>query len=250
MSMQLTLDQLQKLRLKGMMQALSEQMEQSIYASLSFEERLMHLVDREVILRENNQLSSRLKKSKLKQNIVMEELDFTSARGLDRQVLAQLSHCQWVKEHRNILIVGPTGTGKTFLACALAHKACLEGYSVSYQRMPRLMGELSLGRGDGSYAKRMKELSKSRILILDDWGLVPLELTQRRDLLEILEDRQGNGSTLITSQLPVKLWHEAINDATLADAILDRVVHNAYRIELRGESMRKIKAKALTEGGE
>lgn len=249
MSMQLTLDQLQKLRLKGMTQALNEQVEQSMYAALSFEERLMHLVDREVILRENNQLSARLKKSKLKQNIVMEELDFTTARGLDRQVLAKLSHCQWVKDHRNILIIGPTGTGKSFLACALAHRACLEGYSVSYQRMPRLMGELSLGRGDGSYAKRMKALSKSRVLILDDWGLVPLELSQRRDLLEILEDRQGCGSTIITSQLPVKLWHEGINDATLADAILDRVVHNAYRIELKGESMRKIKAKALSEEG-
>ena len=248
MSIQLTIDQMQKLRLKGMIQALNEQVEQSIYATLSFEERLMHLVDRETILRENSRLNTRLRKSKLKQHITMEGLDFKQDRGLERQVLVQLSHCQWVKEHRNILIVGPTGTGKTFLACALAHKACLEGYSVLYQRMPRLMGELSLGRGDGSYSKRMKELSKSQILILDDWGLVPLELMQRRDLLEILEDRQGCGSTLITSQLPVKLWHDAINDATLADAILDRVVHNAYRIELKGESMRKLKAKALTEG--
>jgi DNA replication protein DnaC len=169
----------------------------------------------------------------------MEDIDHRSHRNLDKSLLATLSQCQWASSHQNILIVGPCGTGKTFLACALAHKACLSGYTVLYYRIGRLLSELQLNKGDGQYGKRMGDLAKTDVLILDDFGLSPLIEEHRRDLLEILDDRHDKRSTIVTSQIPIKLWHESIGNETLADAILDRLVHNSHRLEIKGESMRK-----------
>lgn len=169
-------------------------------------------------------------------------LDYATPRGLDKSLLLMLTHCQWIKARQNILIVGPTGTGKTFLACALAHKACLTGYTSRYYRLPRLLADMQLSKGDGRYAQLMKELAKVDVLLLDDFGLTPFTDEHRRDLLELLDDRHEKSATLMTSQLPVKLWHETIGSGTLADAILDRLVHNAHRLEMKGESMRKKKS--------
>jgi DNA replication protein DnaC len=237
-----TIDKLHALRLFGMVKALSEQMEQANMNKLSFEERLGFLIDREATERENIKLKFRLIKAKLKQMAVVEDIDYHQPRGLDKSLIKQLANCAWVRDHHNILIVGPTGTGKSFIACALGHKACLEGHTVLYVRLTRLLPELVISKGDGSYIKKLNELAKTDVLILDDWGLVTLTADHRRDLLEILDDRHGRKSTIVTSQLPIKLWHESINDGTLADAILDRLIHNAHRIELKGESMRKVKA--------
>jgi len=238
-----TLDKLQTLRLYGMKNALSEQMEDADIESLTFDDRLGLMVDREIMEKESRRLLTRLKKAKLNQSAAMEDIDYRHPRGLDKSLMLHLSSCQWIKSHQNVLIVGPTGTGKTYLACALAHKACLEGYSSSYMRLPRLLPELIIAKGTGTHIKKLNELAKIDVLILDDWGLMSMNVEHRRDLLEILDDRHDKRSTIVTSQLPIKLWHEAINDNTLADAILDRLVHNAHRIELKGESMRKIRAK-------
>lgn len=238
-----TIDKLNVLRLLGMIKALTEQMERADANTLSFEERLGFLVDREIMERENKKLKSRLKKARLKQMAAIEDIDYTQPRGLDKSLVRQLATCNWIKEHRNLVIIGPTGTGKSFIACALAHKACLEGYTSYYVRLPRLLPELIICKGDGSYMRKLEELAKIDLLILDDWLLTPLTAEHRRDLLEVLDDRHGQKSTIVTSQLPVKLWHENINDGTLADAILDRLIHNAHRLELKGESMRKIKGK-------
>ncbi|MCX6226984.1 MAG: IS21-like element helper ATPase IstB, partial [Bacteroidia bacterium] len=221
-----TLDKLQTLRLCGMLKALEEQRQISDIDTLSFEERLGLLVDRELLDRENRKIKSRLQKAKLKQCATLEDIDYRNSRGVDKTLLLQLASCNWIKEHRNILIAGPTGTGKTYLACALAQKSCIEGYSSMYARLPALLPELTISKGDGSYIKLMKTFSKFEVLILDDFGLTPLTPEQRRDLLEIIEERHDRCSTIITSQLPIKLWHETINDKTLADAILDRLVHN------------------------
>lgn len=237
-----TLDKLRCLRLQGMVKAYTEQQQQTDINDISFDERLALLVDREMLDRENRRLKTRLRKAKLKQQAVMEDIDYKQPRGIDKSLLLKLTDCNWIKEHHNILIIGATGTGKTYLSCALAHKACLQGFSAYYARLPRLLPELLIAKGDGSYIKRMHELAKTDVLILDDWGLITLTAEHRRDLLEILDDRHGSKSTIVTSQLPVKLWHDTINDSTLADAILDRLIHNAYRLELKGESMRKLKS--------
>lgn len=238
-----TLDKLHTLKLTGMAAALADQSAAPDITDLSFEERLGLLVDREMTERENRRMSSRLRQARLRHNAILEDLDYHSPRGLDKGLIQSLTSCQWVKEHLNVLITGPTGVGKTWLACALAHKACREGNTARYVRLTRLLRELSIAKGDGQYAKLLTNLAKVDVLILDDWGLMKLSAENRRDLLEVLEDRHGRRSTIATSQLPIEEWHGVIGDATLADAILDRLVHNAYKINLRGESMRKRHAK-------
>lgn len=234
-----TMDKLRALKLYGMLKAFTEQNDSTEYADLSFEERIGLLIDREVTERDNRRLAARLKQAKLRQSACMENVDYRSQRGLDKSLMKSLSQCQWIKEGLNILITGPCGAGKSFIACALAHKACLNGYIVRYLRAPRMFQDIVISKGDGSYAKLMKSYAKSHVLVIDDWGLSVLTDHERNDLLEILEDRHNIHSTIMTSQLSVKHWHEAIGNATLADAILDRLVHNAYKIELKGESMRK-----------
>lgn len=234
-----TLEKLQTLRLAGMLKALSEQQLMPEINSLGFEERLGLLIDREVTERENHRLDTRLKKAKLRHTCCVEDLEFKTSRGLDQALVLHLAACTWIARGINVLISGPTGVGKSYLACALGHKACLEGYSALYLRLPRLFEELRLAKADGRYGKLMLSYAKTDLLVLDDWGLTPMTDPQRRDLLELLEDRYGKRATIVTSQLPVSSWHEAIGDPTLADAILDRIVHNAHKIELKGESMRK-----------
>ncbi len=238
-----TLDKLHALKLTGMAAALADQSATPDITDLSFEERLGLLVDREMTERDNRRMSSRLRRAKLRHAAILEDIDYRNSRGLNKGLVQSLASCQWVKEHLNVLITGPTGVGKTWLACALAHKACREGYTAQYVRLTRLLGELTIAKGDGQYSKLLTSLAKVDVLILDDWGLMKLSAENRRDLLEVLEDRHGRRSTIATSQLPIEEWHGVIGDATLADAILDRLVHNAYKINLRGESMRKQQAK-------
>ena len=243
MLMHPTLDKIEQLRLFGMAKALREQFQNQAATTLSFEERLGLLIDREMSERENKRLATRLRTAKLRISAAIEDIDFRQPRGLDKSLVLSLASNQWITEHHNLLIVGPTGVGKSYLACALSHKACRDGHVVLYQRLPRLLEELALSHHDGRYRKLMKSLLKADLLILDDFGLAPLTTEQQRDLLEIIDDRYDRRSTLVTSQLPVKHWHDILADPTLADAILDRLVHNAYKIELKGESMRKSKSK-------
>jgi DNA replication protein DnaC len=240
-----TLDKLLALRLAGMHDALREQSQSSAYLTLSFEERLGLLVDREALVRENRLLAQRMKKASLRQEACVEDIEFHHPRNLDRSVVLSLASCQWVRSRRNCLITGATGTGKTYIACALAHKACREGFSVHYERLSRTLGELALARRDGSYLQRLRTLSRIDVLVMDDWGVAPLSDEGRRDLLELLDDRYDRKSTVVTSQLAVDDWHDYLADPTLADAILDRLVHNAHRLALSGDSIRKVKAAAL-----
>ena len=238
-----TLEKLHTLRLAGMSKALHEQMTMPDIDTLGFEERLGLLADRELTEREDRRLKTRLRQAKLKQHACIEDIDYRAPRGLDKALIVQLAACRWVQEGLNLIINGPTGVGKTWIACALAHKACRQGYTALYLRLPRLFEQLSLAHGDGRFPKLMDAFAKTDLIVLDDWGLAKLTAEQRRDLLELLDDRHGSRSTLVTSQLPVDHWHEIIADPTLADAILDRLVHNAYRIHLKGETMRKRHAK-------
>jgi len=242
-----TLEKLQQLKLTGMVQALMEQLKMPEITELSFDERLGLLVDREITHRDDRRLTNRLRTAKLRQNACIEDVDYRHPRGLDKSVITRLATCQWVRDRHNVLITGPTGIGKTWLACALGHQACRDGLTALYLRLPRLLQELPVAKGDGRYVKLMGTLAKTDVLILDDWALAPLNDENRRDLLEVLEDRHDRRATLITSQLPLEHWHAAIGEPTLADAILDRLVHNAYKIVLKGESMRKRRAAQKTD---
>jgi DNA replication protein DnaC len=241
-----TLEKLQTLRLSGMYKALTEQMTLPESETLSFEERLGLLADRELTERQDRRLKTRLRQARLKHNACVEDLDYRAPRGLDKALMLELATGRWVHEGLNVIINGPTGVGKTWIACALAQKACREGYTALYLRLPRLFEDLSLAHGDGRFTRLMAGFAKTDLIILDDWGLAKFTGEQRRDLLELLDDRHGNRSTLVTSQVPVEHWHEVIGDHTLADAILDRLVHSAYRINLKGESMRKRRARLTT----
>jgi len=240
-----TRESLKQLRLFGMLKALEEQQQTEEWSALSFEERLGLLVDRERIDQENRSVTARLRRARLGQQAAIEDVDMRTGRGLDRSMFTSLASCTWITHHHNLLITGPTGVGKSWVACAFGHKACRENHSVLYHRLGRLFSELSTARGEGRYLRLLKSLSQIELLILDDWGLTPLNGDQLRDLLEILEDRHGRKSTVITSQLPVDLWHEWLGEATLADAIMDRLVHNAYKINLKGDSLRKNLSKSL-----
>ena len=244
-----TLDKLRTLRLSGMARALEEQIHLPDCQAMPFEERLGLLVDREVTDRENRKLAVRLSKAHLRQQAAIEDVDYRKPRGLDRSLLLSLSSCQWIHERQNCLITGPTGVGKTYLACALAQKACREGLSAHYVRLTRLTDDLAIARADGTYRRRLTALARFDLLVLDDWGLAPMNDAGRRDLLEILDDRYDRRATLVASQLPVENWHKALADPTLADAILDRLIHNAHRIPLHGESMRKQRADAARANG-
>jgi len=239
---QQTLDQLYALRLTGMAEALEEQMRLSDISSLTFDERFALLLEREITIRDDRRLTRLLRAAKLAIQAAMEDIDFRSPRGLDRSVILRLGACQWIHEHDNVMISGATGTGKSYLACALGHSACRHGLTTRYYRFSRLLGQLALARADGSYVRLLDRLAKTQRLILDDFGLAPLTDPERRDLLEVLEDRYGQRATLLTSQLPFDHWHAVVGDATFADAILDPVIHNAHKITLKGPSMRRKKA--------
>lgn len=236
---QITLDRLYQLRLLGMREALRGQLEQGGFESMPFEDRLGILIEAEDAARVNARIHVRIKKAKIRQNARIEELDYRIARNIDRGLLDSLASCRWLKEKRNVIFAGPAGVGKTFLSSALTLKACQEGFSARYYRLPRLLHDLDVARAEGKYANALSSLNHVDLIVLDDWLIAPLHDVHRRDLLEILDDRYDTKSTMIASQLPVELWHEAIGDPTLADAILDRLVHNAYRLDLNGESMRK-----------
>lgn len=234
-----TLEKLSALRLYGMLHGLQDQQKMPAVTQMSFEERLGLLVDREAADRDSRRLAQRLKGACLRQNAAVEDIDFRHPRGLDRSRVLGLASCEWIKSRDNCIITGPTGAGKSYIACALANKACREGYSVLYARTGRLLQDLQVARAEGSYARRLRTLSRTDLLVLDDWAMAPLSDPQRRDLFEILDDRYDRHSTLVAAQVPIEHWHESIGDPTLADAMLDRLVHNAHKITLKGDSMRK-----------
>lgn len=239
-----TINQLRQLKLSGMANALVSQVEHpSTYEGLSFEERLQLLTDSESQDREQRKQQRLLKAAKLKLAANARDIDYLHPRGLKQSVIASLLQCDWLNKSQNLLITGPCGSGKTYIACALAHTACMKGHSVRYYRLSRLMLALSQAKADGTYSRVLQSLAKIDLLIFDDWGLEPLKAAQRNDLMEIMDDRHDSSSTAIISQLPTEEWHQSIGDNTLADAILDRLMHNAHRIKLKGESMRKINSK-------
>lgn len=234
-----TATQLAELGLSGMLDALNEQQESIQYLDLSFEERLGLLVDREVSERAARKLATRLRGAKLRHDACIEDIDFHAHRGLQRAVVMGLASSQWVASHQNIMLTGPTGVGKSYLACALANAAIRAGYTALYKRAPRLFQDLSIARGDGRYPKVLQQFARVDILVLDDFCLTPLVGNESLDLMEVLEDRSERRSTIVTAQLPVDAWHHAMGDPTLADAILDRLVNNAHIIPLAGDSLRK-----------
>ena len=244
-----TLERLRELKFHGMAKSFEEQLRSSDYAELGFEERLGLMIDREKTERENRRFKTRLARAKIRQQACLEDLDTSPSRGFDKSLLKSLSTCQWMRDHLNLLIDGPTGSGKSFLASAFAHKACREGFRVLYFRAPRLFEDLALAHGDGRYPKLMNAMAKTHLIVIDDWGLSKMTDPQQCDFLEILEDRDGIHSTLMASQTPPGHWHELMDNPTVADAILDRLIHNAYKINLKGESMRKKKSPLTPAAG-
>lgn len=239
MSVNQTIETLQKLKLKGMHKGFEEQLGIPDVREMSFEERFGLLVNRELTERGNRKLADRLRQAQLKENASIENIDFKNTRGIEKSNILTFSDCEWVRRKQNVIITGPTGVGKTFLACALAQKAIREEFTAAYYRIPRLFEELAIGRGDGRYIKILEKISKVNVMVLDDWGLSVLTESERKDLLEIVEERYNARSTIIATQLPIEKWHEIIYDQTIADAILDRLVHNSHKIQLKGPSMRK-----------
>jgi DNA replication protein DnaC len=237
-----TIEGLYALKLPAMAAGLADQTSQASYQALSFEERLGLLVDRELTERENRRLERHLKQAKLRTNAVVEDIDFRRRRGLERAQVLQLTEAGWVGAHHNIVIVGPTGIGKTFLACALARAALHRSHTALYLRASRMLDELAIARVDGRFQRLTASWARIDVLVIDDFLLRPLSADQAADTLEVIEDRAGLRSTILTSQLPVGMWHEALGEPTLADAILDRVLQNVHRIELQGESMRRTQA--------
>jgi len=233
-----TLEKLRSLKLSGMAEAYAKQFTQP-QSDLDFESRFALLIEQEWLTRQNRKLQRRLSQAKLQQAACMEDIDYEKPRGLVKAKMLELSHNQWLTQHFNLLITGSTGCGKTYIACALAHRACLDGNTSRYYRLPRLWQELKVAKANGTYTQWLTQLAKIDCLILDDWGLVVPDPEKQQDLLEILDDRYKKRSTIITSQIPIQQWHDYLNDPTFADAILDRLVHNAIRIELKGDSMRK-----------
>jgi DNA replication protein DnaC len=237
------MDKLAAMRLHGMVDALQAQQQDPQAGELSFHERLAILVDHQWTWRENQALGRRMKAAKLRSNACVEEIDFRASRGLDRSVIRALAQqSSWVAKHENIFVMGPTGVGKSFVACALAQKACRDGYSVYYARAQSLFRDLALARADGSLRHLLARLGRIDVIVIDDWAMAPMAESERREFWEICEERYQRRSTVLTSQLPIGRWHEQIGDPTLADGILDRLVHNAHRIEMKGDSMRKTKA--------
>jgi DNA replication protein DnaC len=245
---QQTLTRLRALKLFGLADAFAQQLEQPPTQALAFEERLALLVEREMTYRENRRLQSLLRAAKLRQSACVEDIDYRHPRGLERALVSTLSNGDWIRAHHNLHITGPTGTGKSWLACAFGHQACRQGLSVRYERTGRLLEQLRVARGDGSYPKLLRQLARVELLILDDFGLKPLTQTERHDLLEVIEDRHGVRSTLLTSQLPIRNWHEYLNEPTVADALLDRLLNGAHRLELSGDSLRKKSALTKVKG--
>jgi DNA replication protein DnaC len=234
------LDKLTRLRLGALRVALEEQLQSTQYADLPFEDRLGLLIDRECTQRDNNRLKRRLKTAKLPLPATIEDLDISASRGLDRRLILHLAQGEWIRQHLNILVLGPTGVGKTFLSSALAHAACRCDFTVRYYRTSRLLHQLSMAHADGSYPDLLHTLARTQLLVFDDWLRDPLTRSQSQDLLEIVDDRYGRSSTLVATQVPVAEWHVRFPDPTIGDAILDRLIHNAYRLNLEGESRRKI----------
>ncbi len=237
-----TIEKMNAMKLFGMVSAFENQLSSSEYKELSFEERVGLLVDAEWTAREQRKLSRRLRAAKLRYSACLENVNFQAPRGLNREQILSLGSCRFVGERHNLLITGPTGIGKSFLACAFVERACRRGFTGCYVRAPRLLHELAVARGDGSYTRLLTKLAKIDLLAIDDWLLHPLKESERRDLMEVIEDRAERGSTLIATQLPLKQWHEAIGDPNQADAICDRILHSAHRITLKGASLRKTKA--------
>jgi DNA replication protein DnaC len=237
-----TIEKLYDMKLNGMAEGFKDQLQQPDLSDLSFEERFSLLVDRHWTWKEDRRTRRLLSLAKLKINSCIEDIDYRAPRGLQKSIVLQLASCEWVRHAQNVIITGPTGVGKTYLACALANRACRMGLSAFYIRIPKLFQDLAIARADGSYPKIMNKIVKARVLIIDDLGLAPMSAQERRDLLEVVEDRHGLTSTIVAAQLPIEHWHENIRDPTIADAILDRLVHNAYKITLKGESMRKLRS--------